>query len=128
VKPGSQIVLVNAVRLFAPLILLFALSLLSGRAPGGGVGVLAGMAFALALVLYALVFGVAALRAAFPPPMVRLALALGLLAALAGASLPRWIFAAQAIEGGAALTTAAAASFTIVALFGRAPTLRDAEW
>ena len=127
-KPGSQIVLVNALRLYAPLILLFALSLLSARAPGAGVGVLAGLAFALALVLHALVFGVAALRAAFPSPIVRLALALGVLTALAGAAKVQRGSAAQAIEAGAALTTAAAANLAVVALFGRAPTLRDAEW
>ena len=127
-KPGSHIVLVSAARLYTPLILLFALSLASARAPGSGVGVLAGMAFALALMLHALVFGVAALRAAFPPAAMRLVLAAGAAAALAGAALPRWLYAAQAIEAGVALATAAAASLIVAVLFGRAPTLRDAEW
>ncbi len=127
-KPGAQIILVSALRLYAPLVLLFALTLLSARAPGSGVGFMAGLAFALALALHGLVFGAPGLRAAFPPPAMRLVLAAGVIAALAGAGAPQWPFAAQAVEAGVMAATAAAASLVIAVLFGRAPTLRDADW
>jgi multisubunit Na+/H+ antiporter MnhB subunit len=127
-KPGAQIILLSAARLYAPLILLFGLTLLAARAPGGGVGFVAGLAFALALVLHALLFGAAGLRAAFPPPIVRLVLAAGVVVALAGAGLPGWRFAAQALEAGLTAATAASAGLIVAVLFGRAPTLRDADW
>lgn len=127
-KPGAQIILVSAARLYTPLILLFALTLFAARAPGGGVGFMAGLAFALAFVLHGLVFGAAGLRAAFPPLAMRLLLAAGMAIALAGAGGPGLRFSAQAVEAGLALTTAASASLVIAALFGRAPTLRDADW
>lgn len=127
-KPGAQIILLSAARLYAPLILLFGLTLLAARTPGDGVGFVAGLAFALALVLHALVFGAAGLRAAFPPPIMRLVLAAGVVVALAGAGLPGWRFAAQALEAGLTAATAAAAGLIIAVLFGRAPTLRDADW
>lgn len=127
-KPGAQIILLSAARLYAPLTLLFALTLLAARAPGGGVGFMAGLAFALALVLHALVFGAAGLRAAFPPPAMLLVLAAGVIVALAAAGAPGWRFSAQAIEAGLTAATAAAAGLIIAVLFGRAPTLRDADW
>lgn len=127
-KPGAQIILVSAARLYTPLILLFALTLFAARAPGGGVGFMAGLAFALAFVLHGLVFGAAGLRAALPPPAMRLLLAAGVIVALAGAGAPALRFSAQAVEAGLAVTTAAAAGLVIAVLFGRAPTLRDADW
>ena len=127
-KPGAQIILLSAARLYAPLILLFALTLLAARAPGGGVGLMAGLAFALALALHVLVFGAAGLRAAFPPPVMRLVLAAGVVVALAGAGTPGWRFSAQAVEAGLTAATAAAAGLIIAVLSGRAPTLRDADW
>jgi multisubunit Na+/H+ antiporter MnhB subunit len=127
-KPGAQIILLSAARLYAPLILLFALTLLSARAPGGGVGFMSGLAVALALVLHALVFGAARSRTAFPVAAMRLVLAAGVVAALAGAGTPGWRYAAHAIEAGLTAATAASASLIIAVLFGRAPTLRDADW
>jgi hypothetical protein len=128
VKPGAHIVLISAARLYAPLLLLFALTLLSARAPGVGVGALAGLVFALALVLHALVFGAWALRAAFPPLVMRAVLAAGVIAALAGAGAPGWRFAPQMVEAGLALSACTAAGLIVLVLFGRAPTLRDADW
>jgi len=127
-KQGGQVVIAAAARLYAPLIVLFALSMFVWRPPGAGVGVLAGLAFALMLALHALSFGVAAARAAFPPPIARALLALGALTALVGAGLPAWADAPRAIEAGGFAATCAGASLIVTSLFGRAPALRDAEW
>lgn len=126
-KTGANIVIGAAVRLYAPLIALFALLLLLGRAPGGGVGFVAGLAFGLVLVLHALVFGAAAARAALAPAVARLLLALGVVGAVAGAGLPGVAYAPQLIEAGVFTATIAAAALVIQVTFGRAPTLRDAE-
>jgi len=126
-KPGSHVSLVSAVRMFAPLIALFALSLLATRAPGSGAGLAAGATFALALVFYALVFGAEALRAAFPPLALRLALVTGVVLALAGAGFPGLPLAPQLVEAGAAFSAGAALTLGALVLFGRVPTLRDAE-
>lgn len=127
-KPGAHLVLVSAARLYAPIAALFALALLATRAPGYGVGAIAGLAFGLALVLHALVFGAAALQRALPPLLLRVLLAAGLVAAVSGAGLPGWRLAAQAVEAGAALATASATGLIVLALFGRAPTLQDSDW
>jgi multisubunit Na+/H+ antiporter MnhB subunit len=127
-KRGDHVVVAAAARLYAPLIVLFAFSVLATRAPGDGVGFLAGLAFALAHALHALVAGAAAARRALPPMAARLALAGGVAAALLGAGAPAWRYAAQIIEAGVFLTTAAAAALIVSTLFGRLPTLRDAEW
>jgi hypothetical protein len=128
VKRGSATILIGAARLHAPLILLFAMALLATHAPGSGVGFVSALAFGLALALHALVFGAAALRAALPPPLMRLLLATGIVAALVAAGLPRWALSAQAIEAGVAVATASAAGMIITSLFGRAPNLRDVDW
>jgi multisubunit Na+/H+ antiporter MnhB subunit len=120
--------LASAARLYVPVMLLFGLTLFAVRAPGGGVGFVGGLALALALALYALVFGAAAVRAACPPFLMRLLLAAGTLAALAGAGAPGWRLSPQAIEAGLALATAAGGSLIVAVLFGHAPTLRDADW
>jgi hypothetical protein len=74
------------------------------------------------------VFGAAAAKLAFPPLAARFTLALGLAAALTGAGAPRLSFAPQLIEAGLFAATIATASLAILTLFGRLPTLRDAEW
>ena len=127
-KAGGQIVLANAARLYAPIIALFALTLAVARAPGDGVGFIAGLMFALVAVVHALVFGAAAARVAFPPLAARLLLALGIAAASAGAGLPGWSYAPTAIEMGVFAVTVGAAVLVVIALFGRAPALRDADW
>lgn len=125
---GAQVVIAAAARFFTPLMALFALALLVMRAPGDGIGFVAGLAFGMLQVLHALTFGADAARAAFPPPIARLALALGLAAACAGAGLPGFVYAAQSIEAGVFVLTVAGVSLIVQTLFGRAPTLRDAEW
>lgn len=127
-KVNSDAIVVAAARFFAPLMALFALLLLTGRVAGAGVGVVAGMAFGLLLVLHALTFGALALRRAFPAVMARLVLTLGVVAVCAGAGLPNWTYAAQLIEGGAFLGAIGASTLILQVLFGRAPTLRDGEW
>lgn len=127
-KPGANIALGPAARLYVPLILLFALSLLAARAPGAGIGFVAGLAAGLGLVVHALVFGAGAARRALPPTLMRLALVLGLMAAAAGAGAPNLRFAAQVLEGGLFAATFAGSALVLAVVVGRAPTLRDEEY
>jgi multisubunit Na+/H+ antiporter MnhB subunit len=124
---SSNVIVAAAARFFTPLTALFAAALLVGGAPGDGVGFVAGLAFALLLMLHALTFGVAAARTAFPTPLARLMLALGVVAACVGAGLPGFVFAPQLIEAGGFAATVAGAALVIHVLFGRAPTLQGAE-
>jgi multicomponent Na+:H+ antiporter subunit B len=126
-KPGAHIILLAAARFYAPIIVLVALTLLVVREPGAGVGFVAGLVFASALALHMLVFGAVAARTALPPFAARLLVAAGLGAALLGAGAPRLPFAAQLLEAGLFLTTAAGASLILAVFVGRAPTLRDEE-
>lgn len=127
-KTPSHIVLRASAKLFTPVMALFALSLLAMRAPGAGIGLLAGLALSMAPVLHTIVFGAAATRAAIPALFLRAGLALGLAASTAAAGLPGWTFAAQAGEAGLFLVTASAIGLALGALAGRAPTLRDEDW
>ena len=124
-REGAHPVLAAAARFYTPLIVLFALTLLVLRPAGAGVGLIAGLAFLLAFIVYALVFGAGAARAAAPPLMMRVVVALGFLAALAAAGAPRLIFARELIEAGLFLAMAAGGSLAITVSFGRAPTMRD---
>lgn len=125
---GTQVVVAAAARFFTPLMALFAFALLAGRAPGDGVGFVAGLGFGLVQLLHALTFGADAARAAFPTPIARLVVALGLVGVCAGAGLPGFVFAAPMTEAGLFAVTVGGASIIVQALFGRAPTLRDGEW
>lgn len=127
-KTPSHIVLRASAKLFTPVMALFALSLLAMRAPGAGIGLLAGLALAMALVLHTIVFGAAATRAAIPGLFLRAGLALGLAASVAAAGLPGWPYAAHASEAGLFLVTSSAVGLALGALAGRAPTLRDEDW
>jgi multisubunit Na+/H+ antiporter MnhB subunit len=125
-KAGANVLVAAAARLYAPLIALFALALFADRAPGSGVGFVAGAAFGLALMLHALAFGAQSARQAFPPAFARLVVAMGVIAWAAGAGLPRFAYAPFFVEGGLFALTCAAASLVILAVFGRAATLRGA--
>ncbi len=125
---AAQILLLSAARYYAPLIALFALALMALYAPGSGVGLLAGLAFALALALHGIVFGADAARAAFPPVIARVLLSLGLIAAIGAAGAPGLGFAAHIMEAGLLAATASASALILVALMGRAPGLRDEDW
>jgi multisubunit Na+/H+ antiporter MnhB subunit len=125
---AAQIVLVNAARTYTPLLALFAFALLATSAPGAGIGFSAGVAFALALTLHALVFGAHAARAAAPPILSRVLLSLGVAACVCAAGAPALRWAAQAMEAGLFAATAGAGALIISAAFGRAPSLRDEDW
>ena len=127
-KLGTQVIAAAAARLITPLLALFALALLALRAPGDGVGFVAGLAFGLVLMLHALTFGAVAARIAFPTPLARFLLVIGILMLCAGAGLPAFAYARQIVEAGAFAVTVAASALVLQALFGRAPTLRDGEW
>ncbi|MEZ5960212.1 MAG: MnhB domain-containing protein [Hyphomonadaceae bacterium] len=124
---GTQVVIAAAARFFTPLFALFALVLLATRAPGNGAGFVAGLAFGLVLLLHALTFGADAARAAFPMLVARLCVALGLMAVCVGAGAPGFVYSGQMIEAGAFALTLGGVAFVVQTLFGRAPTLRDAE-
>lgn len=126
-KPSPHLIVASSARLFLPIMVLLALSLLATRAPEG-IGFAAGLAFAAALVVHALAFGAHASRAAFPPVLLRLALAIGLVLAVIGGGAPRLAAAAQIVEAGLFLVTSASAALIVAVLFARAPTLSDAEW
>jgi len=127
VKPGGDVILVAAARTYLPLLALFALSLIVARAPNAGVGFIAGLGFAMVLTLHALTFGVGASRVAFPPSVARFVLALGLISVVAAIGAPGLVYADRLAEAGAFAATVAASALIIVALFGRAPTLRDGD-
>jgi hypothetical protein len=122
---GDHAVLAAAARFYTPLIVLFALTLLVVRPAGTGVGLIAGLALVLALMVHALVFGATAARAAAPAFLTRLLMALGLAAAMFGATVPRALFARELIEAGLFVVTSAGGALVITVLFGRAPTMRD---
>ena len=127
-RPGSQFLLRAGARLATPLMALFAASLFLARPAGGGVGFLAGLAFAMILALHVLVFGASAARRALPPALAAFLLALGLIVALVAPGVPNLAHSAQAIEVGIFLTTVGAASLAFAVLVGRAPSMRDEDW
>jgi len=127
-RAGAHIMVASASRLYAPLMALFALSLLAGWPASSGVGFAAGLVFALALALHGLVFGAMAARRAFPPWVCRIVAAIGFVAACVSAGVPEMAFAPRIVEAGLFMVTTAGASLVVVVLFGRVPTLRDAEW
>jgi multicomponent Na+:H+ antiporter subunit B len=126
-KPGGHIVVAAAARFYTPLIVLFAALVLFGSAPGAGVGFVAGLAFGLALVLHALVFGAPAARAALPARVARLMLGIGAGTAIVGAGLHGFVYAAQLGEVALFVATVAASAIVVQVVFGRAPTLRDED-
>jgi multicomponent Na+:H+ antiporter subunit B len=126
-KEGAHIALAAAARFYTPLIVLFALALLVMRPAGGGVGLIAGLAFLLALWTHVLVFGAAAARAAMPPAFTRLLMAAGFAALAFGALAPGALFAGQLVEGGLFATVAAGGALMLAVIAGRAPTMRDGD-
>jgi multisubunit Na+/H+ antiporter MnhB subunit len=124
----SHVVAAAAARLYGPLIVLFALNLLASGAPQSGVGFVGGLAFALALALYALVFGAAAARSALPPVVARLMLALGAGAAIVSTGASHISFSDVGAEAGLFLAAVATGALIVHVAFGRATALRDADW
>lgn len=126
-KTDAHVVLAASARLMIPVAALFALTVLAVGEPGAGVGMRAGLAFALALALHALVFGVSASRRGFAPAAARTMLALGALLVFAAAGAPGWSEATRLMELGLFGVVVSSVSLILTALMGRAPTLRDGE-
>lgn len=124
---ASLISLLAAVRFYAPLIVLLALTMLVTRSPGAGVGFVAGIVVALALAAHVLVFGAAQSLRAFPPLAARILLALGMVAGIAGAAMDGSAYAAQISEAGLFALTVAGVHLVFLVLIGRAPTLREVD-
>ena len=127
-KPAIHLVLGATLRLYLPLLTLWALGLLATWPANSGVGFVAGAAFSLAASLQVLVFGAESARAAFPPALARLVLAAGVAIAATAAGLPGWSASTKAGEAGLLLATIGAAQLIVLVLCGRAPTLRDEDW
>lgn len=127
-RDAAHLVLGSALRFYAPLLVLFAFSLLAAWPVNSGVGFVAGLAFALLLSLNVLVFGAEAIRATFSPPMARAAISAGVTVAVLATALPGWRDSGKAIEGGLFLATAGAMALILIVLAGRAATLRDEDW
>ena len=127
-KRDDHGVLVLASRWVTPFAALFSGALLANWPAGGGIGFVAGLAFALPVSLNALIFGVPAARAAAPPIVLRLLLAAGVAAAFVSVGLPGMRASAQVSEAGAFLVTGAGLSLALLAVMGRAASLRDASW
>jgi multisubunit Na+/H+ antiporter MnhB subunit len=115
----------EAARLYAPLMTLFAASLLLEHAPAGGFS--AGVAFSLVLALYALVFGAEAARRAAPPWVMRALLCAGLLVAIVSLATPGLPLASRVSDAGTFVAASAGVSLLLVTLMGRAATLRAEE-
>ena len=125
-KASQQVLVAAASRLYAPVLVVVALSLLAGRGAGPMVAFAAGVLFALAPLLHMLAFGINSARSSFPPVAARVLLGLGLLAALAG-------YASGGAAGvlamaGVFMAAAAAAVLITVVLVGRVPALPDSDW
>jgi multisubunit Na+/H+ antiporter MnhB subunit len=121
-------VLRAAARLQLPLIALFTASLFVLRAPGTGVGFLAGLSFALVLTLHLLVFGAEAARKTPPGPAGRAAVGFGMIGVLVATGAPRLAFGHEIVEASLFLLTFGAVSLAIGVIVGRAPTMRDEDW
>lgn len=116
-KDGVHAIALASARFMIPAMALFALALLVRGAPGGGVGALAGLAFALLIAVHALVYGERAARTALPPTVARLLFAAGIAGVFAADLTPR---AAQVAEAGLFLICATGASLVLSVLIARA--------
>lgn len=125
-KPLSHAALLVGARFYVPMIVLLAFMLLVTRNAGEGVGFIAGLALAMALLIHALVFGGAAARRAFPPMIARVLLLAGVVAVFLGHA-GAGAYQAQAAEAGLFVVTVSGASLASAVLIGRAPTMRNEE-
>lgn len=121
----AHVVLGASARLVIPISAVFALVLLVNGAPGDGVGMRAGLMFSLAMVVHALVFGVAAAISAFPTWAARGTLASGAAIVSFAAASPNYRFSGQFLEAGLFATVVAATALVMAVMIGRAPALRD---
>lgn len=124
----ENVILVVALRWMTPLAALFAFMQFASWPAGAGVGFVAGLAMVIPIALNALLFGVQSIVAAMPAPIMRAALALGLIAVFVGVGLPGASWSAQLVEAGAFAATASGLTLIMLALMGRAGALREATW
>jgi len=116
---------VAAGRLFAPLLVLFGCALIAMWPAGQGSGFLAGLSVGLGALLHALVFGADASRRAFPPPVLRGLLAVGVLACAYGIAASAEPFAQFVMEAGLFAISTTGCILIAGVLFGRASALRE---
>jgi hypothetical protein len=128
VKPAGQLILRAGARLYAPLIVLFALAVLAAPAADVSRGLSAGLALALAFALHVIVAGAQAGRGALPAWLLRAALVAGLAACCAAIIAPGWSYGGFAAVCGMALAALGALGLALSVLAGRASALRDEEW
>jgi hypothetical protein len=128
VTPAGQVILRAGAKLYMPCIALFAFALLSVSHAGLAQGLAAGLALALGYSLHVIVMGAEAAQRAAPQWLLRGCLALGLMASVAAAAAPRWIYSEMVGVFAMALATAGALALALAMLAGRAPSLRDEEW
>ncbi|HRE46078.1 MAG TPA: hypothetical protein PKY87_19205, partial [Terricaulis sp.] len=62
------------------------------------------------------------------PLVARILLSLGVIAAIAAAGAPGFLYAPYVMEAGLFVATASASSLILIALMGRALGLRDEDW
>lgn len=136
-------------KLLIPLIMVFGLYVHFHGDFGPGGGFQAGVIFASAIILYALIFGLQAAKAAVPPSWVRIGMTLGVLC-YGGTGVATWLLGGEflnytmfdpdsthaagqhwgilAIEIGVLLTVANAMLAIFYAFSSRVPELRDEDW
>lgn len=125
-RSAGQIALANATRALTPAIAFLALLFAAEEIPGAGVA--GGLLLGLGAIAYAIVFGAAAARRAFPPLAWRVIAGLALVGLIACACAPDWSYGRRFAEACLAAALAAALALAFTALAGRAPMLRDEEW
>jgi len=148
VRPFAPELLRGAAKFLLPIFLLFAAYLLVAGFDGPGGGFAGGAAFALAIMLYALVFGADAARAACPAWLARALIILGVVSfvGLGAAGVARGYdfldfqgllngpgprtqrFGVSIAEMCVAATTAGSLLLGFYALADRAGDMKDAEW
>jgi multicomponent Na+:H+ antiporter subunit B len=135
-------------KFLAPIVILFAAYLAAAGLDGPGGGFAGGLAFALGIIVYALVFGVDGARAACPAWLMRAAMSAGLIGfvALGAAGVARGYnfldyqallsapgpqtqrFGVSLAQACALIASAGAFVLSFYALAGRAGDMKDAEW
>lgn len=146
---NPHVILRVTAKMLIPLIALFAFYVHFHGDYGPGGGFQAGVIFAAAIILYALVFGMEAAKAAIPPSWVRIGMSLGVLI-YGGTGVATWLLGGNfldytqfapdsthaagqhwgilAIELGVLCTVASAMLAIFYAFGSRVPDLSDEDW
>ncbi len=146
---NPHIILRVVAKMLIPLIAVFALYVQFHGDFGPGGGFQAGVIFAAAIILYALIFGIEAAKKAVPPSWVRIGMSLGVLI-YGGTGVATWVlggnfldytqFAPESthaagqhwgifsVELGVLFTVASAMLAIFYAFASRVPELSDEDW